>query len=138
VALLWQGRWYSCTSYSVNALADLCIPVQLTEHIASRGNITAKLKNGIIAEESIQTGAGTSNHITTKYTQPVTVMLQKLQTKIKKKHHGQCSDSIILLHKNVHPHITHRVMDEPNSTCWEVFKRTAYSPVLLLSNFYFL
>jgi len=131
VALPWQGRQCSCTSYSVNVLADLCIPVQLTEHIASRGDITAQLKDDIIAEESIQTGV---DQITS---QPITVMLQKLQTKIKKKQHGQCSDSIILLHENVHPRITHRVMEQPNS-CWEVFKCTAYSPVLLLSDFHFL
>jgi hypothetical protein len=44
-------------SYSANALADLCIPVPLTKQVASGDDITAQLKDGVTAEESIQTGA---------------------------------------------------------------------------------
>jgi len=35
----------------------LCTSVQLTEQVASTDNITALLKDGVIAEKSIQTGA---------------------------------------------------------------------------------
>jgi hypothetical protein len=38
-------------------MADLCISVQLTVQVASRDTITALLKDGGTAEESIQTGA---------------------------------------------------------------------------------
>jgi hypothetical protein len=56
VALLWQGRWCSCTSFSVNALADLCIPVQLTKQVAGRDDMTPQLKDIVTTAESIQTG----------------------------------------------------------------------------------
>jgi len=44
-------------SYSVNALAELCISAQMTEQATRRDNITALLQDGVTAEVSIQTGA---------------------------------------------------------------------------------
>lgn len=95
--VLWQCRWHSCRFVSVKTLAHThkhtCRTVQPSGWIASMGDITAHLKDGMQGGESIKTGwtrwgtpaSGLKLHNDTVSAYRYYKMLQKLCTMIKNK-----------------------------------------------------
>jgi hypothetical protein len=145
VALLWQCRWHTCTSDSVNTVPDSYVEEKSTGWVASAVDITAQLKRWhtrwwicpnwtrVTRETLLLDFKSHNNAISAnRYCQT----LQKLRTKIKNTFHGTISDSIIMRQNTSCPPVAHRIQDQLNAKQWDMLKHPAYSPDLLPCIFY--